>query len=275
MKVCKKCNIEKPSERFRFRKDTLNYSYTCKECETAQTKATKGLKKALLSPKLPKVKKKYKKPSYKPIYNDLGLKQCGKCKEFKSTIQYAKALQSPDLIAHVCSKCRYGNDKEVYDARWGAIEERELKKPRAEKITTKKCFSCKTIKDKSEFDISELGFLNRICKNCPTAPTAYKIRNRKRNRPVGHAREQSLKKYGITLAQYDQMIVDQNNCCKICDKEFIKTSSEHRNPINVDHCHNTGKVRGLLCSKCNTALGNFNDNEDILLKAIEYLKNSK
>jgi hypothetical protein len=59
-----------------------------------------------------------------------------------------------------------------------------------------------------------------------------------------------LKKYGITLEQKVSMIKSQNSKCAICDKEFESTRSTH-----VDHCHTTGKVRGILCNVCNTKLG--------------------
>lgn len=57
--------------------------------------------------------------------------------------------------------------------------------------------------------------------------------------------------------------------CGICDIRITE------NKINIDHCHNTGKIRGILCSSCNKGLGMFKDNTKLLNKAIEYLKNSK
>lgn len=74
--------------------------------------------------------------------------------------------------------------------------------------------------------------------------------------------------YGITLDDYHCMLVAQNNCCALCGKEFGDT--QFTRPA-VDHCHNTGKVRGLLHGQCNTGLGFFNDDIDLLLKAAEYL----
>jgi len=73
------------------------------------------------------------------------------------------------------------------------------------------------------------------------------------------------KKFGIGLHQYQTMLKEQNGVCYICEKEDFRN-------LAVDHCHTTGKVRRLLCTNCNTALGKFNDNVDLLSKAIEYLK---
>lgn len=76
-----------------------------------------------------------------------------------------------------------------------------------------------------------------------------------------------LKKYGITLDEYDAMLEKQNQVCKIC---LGPPGSKGR--YYIDHNHTTGKIRGLLCSYCNFALGNSRDNIDILRNMIEYLE---
>ena len=76
------------------------------------------------------------------------------------------------------------------------------------------------------------------------------------------------KKYGITLEQYNQMFTNQNGNCAICGRN----QSEFKTSLNIDHCHKTNKIRGLLCSNCNTALGLFNDDNVLLQKAINYNK---
>jgi hypothetical protein len=76
----------------------------------------------------------------------------------------------------------------------------------------------------------------------------------------------NLKRYGITVEQYNQMFVDQDGKCSICNN----TNTVGKN-LGVDHNHETGKVRGLLCHKCNIGLGHFDDNIGKLLKAINYL----
>lgn len=79
----------------------------------------------------------------------------------------------------------------------------------------------------------------------------------------------SLKaRYGITIEQYNSMLLEQNNLCKICSNP--ETLREQ--PLSVDHCHKTGKIRGLLCDKCNRAIGILNDNPLILRKAADYLE---
>lgn len=70
-------------------------------------------------------------------------------------------------------------------------------------------------------------------------------------------------KYNITTEEYDKMLAEQDYRCAIC-----KGSLEMD---RIDHCHKTGKVRGILCNDCNLGLGLFRDNKDYLKSAIEYL----
>ena len=81
----------------------------------------------------------------------------------------------------------------------------------------------------------------------------------------------SLKyKYNITLKERDLMLKKQNNKCKICLVTFSET--DHNYKTNIDHCHTTNKVRGILCGLCNKGLGQFKDNTKTLTQAINYLQ---
>jgi hypothetical protein len=85
-----------------------------------------------------------------------------------------------------------------------------------------------------------------------------------------YQREYQLKnKYGIGIKEYNDMLENQNGVCKICNGVDVK------NLLAVDHCHSTGKIRGILCGDCNTGLGRFKDDVDLLNKAIEYIIESK
>lgn len=80
-------------------------------------------------------------------------------------------------------------------------------------------------------------------------------------------KERNRKKlYGIEPGTYDKMMLEQDNKCCICHIELDKCKQ-----ISIDHCHTTGDVRGLLCSRCNLMLGMVEDNTDILESAIKYL----
>lgn len=83
-----------------------------------------------------------------------------------------------------------------------------------------------------------------------------------------------LKKYGLTLDDYNRMFAEQGGACAVCKTKEPKGRGVTRR-FAVDHCHTTGKVRGLLCHHCNAALGMVNDNIEILEKLIDYLKGSR
>ena len=81
----------------------------------------------------------------------------------------------------------------------------------------------------------------------------------------------SLKrKYGLSKNDYLSLLLTQNYRCKICNNILDNGSKTH-----VDHDHETGKVRGILCSKCNVGLGNFKDSIQNLYNAIQYLQQNK
>ncbi len=97
--------------------------------------------------------------------------------------------------------------------------------------------------------------------------TSYRKQYNNENRKM-RARHHLLSKYGLTEEDYNQMFTEQSGCCKICDTH----QSEFTKRLYVDHCHNTGKVRGLLCHQCNSGIGMLKDNPDLVLKAAAYLK---
>ncbi|WP_316176274.1 endonuclease VII domain-containing protein [Bradyrhizobium sp. SZCCHNRI1073] len=70
-------------------------------------------------------------------------------------------------------------------------------------------------------------------------------------------------RYGLSFEQYQKMFLDQDGKCAICCD---------RTAVDVDHCHQSGKVRGLLCRSCNVGLGHFGDTIDGLRRAISYLQ---
>ena len=80
------------------------------------------------------------------------------------------------------------------------------------------------------------------------------------------------RKYGLTEDQLDQMMLDQNERCSICDGKLV-WKHETNYPC-VDHCHKTDEVRGLLCNRCNLGIGYLKDDPAILEAAARYLKRS-
>lgn len=95
-----------------------------------------------------------------------------------------------------------------------------------------------------------------------------RAKNPERVREIGRTSEQRrrLKRYGLTYDQYISLLNEQNHSCAICN-----TKKSGKRDWHVDHCHETGRVRGILCHHCNILLGHAKDNVTILKKAIEYL----
>ena len=108
--------------------------------------------------------------------------------------------------------------------------------------------------------------LMSICKSCrKVQQTDWDRKNTGRRR---HLKSHLKKQYGISIEEYDRMRQEQLFSCKICGKH--EDDSLHGR-LCVDHCHSTGKVRGLLCNKCNSAIGLLNEDTNTLAAAIEYL----
>lgn len=85
----------------------------------------------------------------------------------------------------------------------------------------------------------------------------------------------SMKKhYGITVEQYLEMHDKQGGVCAVCGcaESSVDPRTKRVRRLAVDHCHDTGKIRGLLCSSCNTAIGQMKDDVRILSSAISYLQ---
>lgn len=127
---------------------------------------------------------------------------------------------------------------------------------------SKVCSKCEKRKSVEEFygHKGHKDGLSSQCKICDLKKSKQEYqknkerRRKQRNSPIGkkHKRNIGLKtKFGITLDNYNQMFIEQNGCCAVCGKH----QSKFQRRLAVDHNHETGKVRGLLCPNCNTLLG--------------------
>ena len=154
----------------------------------------------------------------------------------------------------------------------------------------KKCSKCKTLKHEKDFFkmAQQKSGLDPRCKPCSKEAKNLSIqkmksqdkdkwladqrryyKNYKSKNPEKVSQKDKrvrLKSmFNMTLEEYNDILESQNGRCKICLKEPVNIS------LCVDHCHKTGKVRGLLCSNCNTGLGLFKDSTSNLQSAILYL----
>lgn len=133
----------------------------------------------------------------------------------------------------------------------------------------KKCNSCLVRKNISEF------YKHSGCSDGhrPDCKSCYGLKNKHIYHRDNRRYRNSIYKrlYGITILEYEKLLKNQKNKCAICSSKKA-TPKANRN-FFVDHCHKTGKVRGLLCINCNKGLGHFKDNKNALKNAIKYLTN--
>lgn len=131
--------------------------------------------------------------------------------------------------------------------------------PVAVMITEKTCTTCQITKPLAAFgpDKKGRGGVKSKCRDC--RKVEWRDYQFERN---------LIRRYGITLAQYNQMLLEQNHCCAICQRP----QTDFTRWFAVDHDHETGAVRGLLCSNCNQGLGHFQDDLMLLRAAIKYLE---
>lgn len=148
--------------------------------------------------------------------------------------------------------------------------------------TEKKCKGCGQTKLIDQFYLNRQGTTGPIyfarCKACTNRKTLdrwhtltieqKRVIKEKANitfPPEWHKDYRLRTKYGISLDIFNKMYQEQKGLCRICD------TPTPENTIRVDHCHSTGKVRGLLCHPCNASLGLLKEDIHRLHKCIEYL----
>jgi len=97
------------------------------------------------------------------------------------------------------------------------------------------------------------------------------VENNPEKRRESTRRSQLKHSYGITPEEYNERLEDQKGLCKICGTD--KPTGKWK-VFAVDHCHYTGRVRGLLCNECNRGIGLLRDSAELLRKAADYLDNN-
>lgn len=128
------------------------------------------------------------------------------------------------------------------------------------------CTKCGSTKPDEDFYKSKGNKKHGACKTC------YKKNVKRRADKLGprHYKDYNLQRnFGIGIQEFDQMLVRCDGKCEGCGKRPKKKA------LCVDHCHDTGAVRGLLCHCCNVALGHLNDDTSVMLNLIQYLARSR
>lgn len=117
-------------------------------------------------------------------------------------------------------------------------------------------------------------FVAKGCKECkfvftPLAPSHLYCSDICKDK--AHANNYYQRVYGISLEYFLELLGEQRGVCAICEEEGFRMHEGIKETLVVDHCHKTGRVRGLLCNNCNRGLGLFQDNYLTLRKAMGYL----
>lgn len=143
----------------------------------------------------------------------------------------------------------------------------------------KVCSSCGIEKSSDSFHKrSDTGRLRSSCKDCTNRKTLFRYHNipgvKEQHRAA--SRRNSIKQYGLSFEDVKALLESQSGMCAICSKELV-ISSDMTNLSSVacvDHCHDSGKVRGILCRSCNSGIGYLKDDLDVLKSAVSYLEKS-
>ena len=135
--------------------------------------------------------------------------------------------------------------------------------------TCRTCGEVKALKHYHKAKVNTDGYEHR-CKDCKKAITqTEEFKEKRRQRSYKYALKHH---YGLTVEDYEQMIEDQGNRCACCGDHWDNVVSRQAHARwCVDHNHETGEVRGLLCNACNAMLGHAQDSIHRLAKGIEYL----
>lgn len=208
------------------------------------------------------------------------LKKCSTCKEEKSVSAFSRDRRAPNGYASCCKECLREKRKIFFAKNPERKKKHYFTMKNKEKVVvlTQTCTKCKQTKTAKFFGTLCVGKngLHPQCKQCrnnynnsrywgseavrKSAIKQSTISNRKR-------------KYGVSAERYNQIFESQNGECAICEDRLDDSSFSLRGQL--DHDHKTGLIRGILCGKCNTALGLLKEDLEIFYKAISYLSKEK
>ena len=172
-----------------------------------------------------------------------------------------KQAKEQGLKTYIGKPCKRCNTTEKYVNNWGCVHcSKTLHQPSAEvrkryeqsakgKAVRKKINQSDAHKERIWEYNNTSGNIQKYYKDNPEKYLAYRVQ-----------------KYGLTVEQYNKLLTEQNNCCKTCDSELDMGKHTH-----IDHCHNTGEVRSILCAPCNQALGLLKEDASTMQRMIDYV----
>lgn len=169
-------------------------------------------------------------------------------------IQWGKTNKEQRNAINRKSAAKNKNKKSLYNRQFRLDGLKQFTLGIRKRAIEKRCSICKLIKPASNFYLSNTNAdgLHGWCKKCSDKRTVENGRKRL---------------FGVSPEQFNTLLIKQNKSCAIC-----KTNTSGKKDFNLDHNHNTGEIRGILCFKCNLMIGLCGDNIRLLEQAIKYLK---
>lgn len=174
----------------------------------------------------------------------------------ESTARNYKPRHRPDTTCKSCS-ATVPAPKTGPIPKWCTPCRAKKEDERARKrLAVRRCYKCHT-----ELPEAARKPGKAVCDACRVDP---------RDRGHEHEQRRRLRKYGLTQEQYDQLLMDQDGRCRVCRTDYPGVKG-----WCIDHCHSSGRVRGLLCMRCNTVLGLVNENPATLRMLADFLEQLK
>ncbi len=183
------------------------------------------------------------------------MKTCSRCHQTKAEDDFYRWSRGKDGYQSFCKACQRANAsawRKAHPEKQRGYKARYLAKPEAQAVRRE-------------------GARRRRLAN-PEAYREQQRRWRETNREWFNERQRRyqpqrrLAQYGLTQADYEGLLEQQENGCAICRIPFTEV------PAHIDHCHQTGRVRGILCGPCNRALGLLEDSPELIQRALAYLQ---
>lgn len=193
------------------------------------------------------------------------MKCCTKCKRTKPPSEFGPNKRYKGGRLTWCRDCT----RDYKRARTGAIP-RVPAPPGA-----KRCLRCKAYRPGAEFhkNKARTDGLSQRCRPCQALHSAI-AQKKYRTQPAVKARyvERGLRRFGLTVAKYEEMLAAQGGVCAICKQPETYTRQGTVGRLCVDHDHKTGQIRGLLCHWCNLGVSAFKDEPTAARAAALYLE---
>lgn len=204
-------------------------------------------------------------------------RRCTKCEQTKPFTEFSKSPTGRNGLKSSCKSCDAARHRTLHPPQ--PRKPNPVRRPPIEPESIRTCTRCREEKPHSEFSLSRAATAtsNAVyrsqCKTCQAEQARSWYANNLERAQENRRRFNLSNIYGMTVAEYDAILAKQGNVCAICGNgepgAHGRTRKQFR--LSVDHCHDTGRVRGLLCQRCNRAIGLLGDDPVVLRKAITYL----